>query len=156
MSMAITKISNRNVGLNNTVLDEAAMDCPEGGMAVMRVVGRLSEVTTDTSQYGEFKRFSGSFNAVNLITGAEYFSSKMVLPGVSEDVLDKMYSDYIEQADDDADASITFGIDVTILPVVDPRPGSSRYTWGCENLIESKIEDPMKKLLNSLPAPKGH
>lgn len=155
MSMAITKISNRNVGLSNSALDEAVMECPEGGMAVMRVAGRLASVETDTSQYGEFKRFTGSFNAVNLLTGAEYFSSKLVLPGVSEEVLNTSWENYVEQEGDEAE-SITFAIDVTIIPVQDPSPGSSKYTWGCENLIESQVEDPMKKLMASLPAPKGH
>lgn len=116
---------------------------------VARIWGLAGKkVETGTTDNGDWLRFTGSFEAVSLITGEHKASVKLHLPDIAQNIL----LGSIENLDDGAKVEFAFDISITIN---DTPIGYSFEAKPLSDLVEN---DPMmqlsKKYSTSLPSPK--
>lgn len=104
--------------------------------AVMRVFGVASKVVTGTSDNGDWVAFIGQFKAINTVSGEEFASGKLFLPGVASDLLEGAVNS------DEANA-VEFGFDI----LVEPNDASATgYIYQAESLIAPSEDDTLARM----------
>ena len=110
--------------------------------AVMRVYGIASKIVTGTSDNGDWVAFLGQFKAINLLTGVDFTSGKLFLPGVASDLVEGAING-------DGANAIEFGFDVLVEPDESSAVG---YIYQAESLIPPSDDDTLSKLEKTLTA----
>ena len=124
----VRKITTATIGLLPKAMTAIACDEKTGGnpVAVMRVYGTVNSVKDGVTQFGPFTSFQGEFEAINLISTKKYRSKTLIVP----DLATQMLSDSLSEAKaSSADATIQFGIDITVAENKSGK-GGTLYKWG--------------------------
>jgi len=146
------KITHGNMGLTSETLNKIAEKAEgKGTIPVMRVVGRVNGIETGTSTFGDWIKFVGQHFAVNLVDGKEAKSRKLMLPDAGTDLLDSELNAVKKK---DPDGTLEYGIEVGIDFKKPRKAGDNCYMFSVASLMESKGEDPLRKIMDSLPKPK--
>jgi len=111
-------------------------------MKLAKIYGIARKAKPDSSEYGNFVRFTGSFRAVNLDTGEIYESGAMILPGVAQDLL-------AAALDNDSVTDVQFGFEIGIAYAPDVV---TKYVYTVESMIKPAENDPMLMLEKQLAA----
>lgn len=125
-----------------------AVEKPKKVVQLVRVAGIANKAKVGSTDYGEYVAFLGSFKAINLATGEEFRSGKLILPEVAQNVLAGMLEG--EGAD-----SVGFAFDLGVKPSKSP----TGYDWTATPLVEADEADPVEQLMgavntqHALPAP---
>lgn len=113
---------------------------------IYRVIGVANGIRKGQGTYGEWRAFSGSFEALNLETGEKFAGTSCFLPSVAEDLL----SIALSQAQGaDANASIQFALEVGIKPLK-RRDGTDGYEFTVKPLIPVASNDALSNLRTSI------
>jgi len=122
------------------------MEKPEKPDAIMTVFGLVTGAKPDRSDYGDYIRFEGNFEAVDMGTGNAYRSGRMILPGIAEGLLAGAFNG-------EGVESVQFALEIGIKPSKSPVG----YDYTVKPLVESAENDPLADLRGklSLPAPKS-
>lgn len=119
-----------------------------GPIPLAMLYGRTSRYTIGNSTFGEFTKFGGSFEAVNVATGAAYRSGNILLPRIVEDLLRGALDDR-----EDQNAALEFSLEVGVK-YADTATG---YEYTVRPLVELAQSDELSHLRESaqkaLPAP---
>lgn len=120
------------------------------------VYGKLRRSTVASSNYGEYVRFGGDFEAVNEQSGEVFRSSVFLSPGIMEDTL---HSAIQAAQETDKAASAEFAVRFKTVKDAEAARG---YVWKGEFLTKPSADDPLTRLrvslegkVKSLPAPEG-
>lgn len=118
------------------------------------IYGKLRRSSVAQSNYGDYVRFGGDFEAVNEQTGQVFRSSVFLSPGIMEDVLHSAVQGAQEQ---DKQASAEFAVRFKTVKDAEAARG---YIWKGEFLTKPSADDPLTRLraslegkVKSLPAP---
>lgn len=119
---------------------------PSKASKLMTVYGLANEAKADSSDYGDYVRFKGNFEAVNLATGEVFKSGSMILPEIAEQILSGALSG------EDVNG-VQFALEIGIKPSTSPVG----YDYSVKPVIDTGENDPLADLRGklSLPAPKG-
>lgn len=115
---------------------------PEKAAAIMTVYGLANEAKADRSDYGDYVRFGGSFEAVDMNSGKAYRSGRMILPGIAEGLLAGALSQ-------DNTESVQFALEIGIKPSKSPVG----YDYTVKPLVEVGENDPLADLRGKLALP---
>lgn len=146
------KISMQTMNLPVRGLEEVAEKNQQSPTSVLRIWGIVNDRKGGVSQYGPYNKYHGEFAALNLITGEEARSSDLLIPGVAETVVNKLFE---SAAKEGGTAQIALEITVTYNP---PRSANSTFTkfsYGVKPLVEFKGEDVLSIMAKQLPPPTG-
>lgn len=120
---------------------------------VATVYGRADGYKTDTSNYGDYKKFKGEFEAVRASDGHVQIASALIMPDVFADML----SAAVDRSADGA--GVEFAIIVCIRGV-EKRDGTKGYEWAIETVRTPTRSDSLAALrqetvaaVAALPAP---
>lgn len=109
--------------------------------------GRVKGKKIEQGIYGDFVRFNGEFEGVNLQTGEVYRSAHLLVPKILESLL--------SEALNQNDAVIDFAIEIGAVP---SDKGNTGYEYTVKPLIEPAASDELAALRNviqkALPNPK--
>lgn len=148
----VKKITMATVGTDPRELESLCKGKGNQAIPVVRVYGRIMESKPGTSDLGPFIKFSGEFQAENLLTGTKVRSRNLIVPAVAENFL----ADGISQAQkDDPKAGLEFGADITVSENLSKK-GGFQFKYGVNALMGSKDGDFLDQLgakLPALPAP---
>ncbi len=171
------KISMKSIGAQPKTGQEFA----EGPAA--HIYGSARNYLVGISTYGEFMKFRGEFEAVNLATGESYRSANLLLPDIAASLLISALhaagakhgtvktANEAENPGEPATAPVEFAIEIGIRKSKNVQPGGAGYEFTLRPLIETRDSDPiaaLRKLVkdqavaihvpdkNSLPAPRKH
>lgn len=132
----LRKITARTVGLAKLKAGQS-----------FTLYGKVRRFETGTSDYGNFVKFRGTFEAVNEITGSAYGASVAIFPG---GLLEDELMEAVEAATGPVDVAIRFSM-------VEDDKSTTGVAWKAERLIESAEADPLAdlraKVFGSLPSP---
>lgn len=103
---------------------------------IATLYGRCTDKKIGTSDFGDYIRFMGEFEAVNAATGDAYRAGKMIVPGVLEGLLDSA----ISVEDNEA---VDFAVEVWVEP---SERGNTGYTYNIKPLIKPKESDVLGEL----------
>jgi hypothetical protein len=156
--MAVNIVSKITVkGVCGKMDLEKLLAAPGKTIELMDVYGLARKAIPDSSDYGEYVKFRGSFKAINLEDGEIVQSGACILPKVAQEALAGQFTDDTQE--------VAFGFRVSAA--YDPE-AVTKYVYKviplmvpAENdalgLLENKIKNDFKKLQapGSLPAPKG-
>jgi hypothetical protein len=120
------------------------LEKPEKPTPIMTVYGLLTDSKPDHSDYGDYIRFSGNFEAVNMSNGEHFRSGRLILPGIAEGLLQGA----LEQ---EGVESVQFALEIGIKPSKSPVG----YDYTVKPLIETSENDPLADMRGklSLPSP---
>lgn len=99
------------------------------------IYGLARKAAPDSSQYGDFVRFRGSFKAVNLETGETMQSGSLILPSTAQELLAGAFSEDTTE--------VKFGFQICVKYDVKV---ATKYTYTVVNLLAAAQNDPMKAL----------
>lgn len=131
---------------------------------VAHVYGSARNYVIGSSTYGEYTKFRGDFEAVNLSSGESYRSGNLLLPDVAADLLasalhaagakhGRAKSPGIDGDDgEDALAPIEFAVEIGIRPKTSDKPGGMPYEWTVRPLIEARDSDPLVSMRDKVKA----
>lgn len=143
----LKKLTVREAGLSMAELEKTAVAAAGETVSVLRIVGSLTGSEAQQSSYGPYVAFDGEFAGVNLASGQEYRSGKLILPQVAEAPLNQILS-----SREDETVKVKFAIDLTVIENKSLK-GGTKFKYGVTPLIESSQDDELGKMLKSLPAP---
>lgn len=121
---------------------------PEKARPVAHIYGTVNAMKPGQTQYGNFVRFIGRFEGVNLETGDVTASGALILPGIAENLLAGAIS--ADQAE-----AVDFAFEVGVKPSKSPVG----YDFTVRSLIEHRGADPLAAIrhemetMRSLPSP---
>jgi len=140
MSNFIKKISVKNV------VGDVKKIIGNDETCIMRVIGIVRAMQSGQSDYGDWVKLKGDFQATNLLTGDVYRSPNCFLPEIATDMIAGVFSEDSE--------ALQFGFDISVKPNDTPIG----YEYNCASLIEADDNDPLQQLVGSvkaaLPSPK--
>ncbi len=117
---------------------------PEKAVALCHIYGVCNGFKAGQTQYGNFVKFSGRFEGMNLETGEVQASGALILPGIAENLLAGVVGE---------NESVEFAFEIGIKPSKSPVG----YDFTVKSLIEHRGSDPLASLrdqvANALPAP---
>lgn len=120
---------------------------------VATVYGRADGYKSDTSNFGDYKRFKGEFEAVRASDGHVQIASSLIMPSVFEDML--------ANAVDNAENGVEFSI-IVCVKGVEKRDGSKGYEWVINTVRAPERSDTLAALrqqtidaVRALPAPQS-
>lgn len=120
----------------------------KGNKPLVHVYGIARGFTPDSSQYGDYIRFNGDFEGVNLETGEAQRAGSMILPEIAQNLLHGVMNA-------EGNNAVEFALEIGIKPSKSPVG----YDYTVKPLIESVEADPLKALRGAsqkaLPAPEG-
>jgi len=121
----------------------------KGHKNIMRVIGIATGLERGETQYGEFSKILGRFEATNLITGEVFHSGCLIMP----EIVNTATAAAVEMAE--RGAAVKFAFDIGIQKPTDPESTVS-YEWTAEPLMDGLGDElaEMKKSLPALAAPK--
>lgn len=103
---------------------------------IATLYGRCTEKKVGTSDFGDFIRFKGEFEAVNADSGESYRSGNMIVPGVLESLLDSSITV-------DENNAVDFAVEIWVEPSERSNTG---YTYNIKPLIEPEESDVLTSL----------
>ena len=106
------------------------------------IYGRCTSFEAGQSDHGEYVKFKGEFEGVNLTTGKTYRSAVLIMPKVLEDLLHQAIN--LENA-----GSVDFAVRITAKPNEKSITG---YSYGVEPLIQPAESDALKALRSTAMA----
>lgn len=107
-----------------------------------RIMGICKKVEIGEGDNGEFKKFSGDFRAVNLLTGEESISTVCFLASPVDELLYNQIQSLIDEGEKNPEAR--FGFDIYIE---ESEKSTTGYTYVVETLMQAEPTDPMKELM---------
>lgn len=146
----VTKITTKKIGIQ-----PKGKDKPELGKVVMlaTLIGIARDYKIGTSEYGEFAKFSGDFEATRASDGEVFRSARLILPAIFADSLRERLD--ADNGDGGARAGVQFAVEIGVV-------GSEvaiGYEWTLAPIGKvSGNADPLAALREeaqkALPAPK--
>ncbi|MHB8071873.1 MAG: hypothetical protein ACYDHF_08015 [Candidatus Cryosericum sp.] len=119
-------------------------------IALAHIFGLARKAAPDSSQYGDFIRFRGSFKAINIETGETMQSGSLILPSTAQELLAGAFSEETTE--------VKFGFQIGVK--YDPKV-ATKYTYTVVSLTPAAQNDPLlaleaqiKNELKALTAPK--
>ncbi|WWT37761.1 ssDNA binding protein [Enterobacteria phage PRDaquamarine] len=114
--------------------------------ALASIYGRVRGKKVGQSTFGDFIKFEGEFEGVNLATGEVFRSGALILPKVLESLLAGAV---------DGENTVDFAVEVWAKP---SEKGNTGYEYGIKPLIEPAASDELAQLRQTvkaaaLPAP---
>lgn len=113
--------------------------------ALASVYGRVRGKKVGQSTFGDFIKFEGEFEGVNIATGEVFRSGALILPKVLESLLAGAV---------DGENTVDFAVEIWAKP---SEKGNTGYEYGVKPLIEPAASDELAALRNqvkaALPAP---
>ncbi|WWT38629.1 ssDNA binding protein [Enterobacteria phage PRDmint] len=113
--------------------------------ALASIYGRIRGKKVGQSTFGDFIKFEGEFEGVNIATGEVFRSGALILPNVLETLLAGAV---------DGDNTVDFAVEIWAKP---SEKGNTGYEYGVKPLIEPAASDELAALRNqvkaALPAP---
>jgi len=119
------------------------LDKPEKATAIMTIFGLIRQATPDKSDYGDYVRFKGQFEAVDLETGSVYQSGTLILPEIAEGLLFGAVSGM------DEDTQLQFALEIGLKPSKSP----TGYDYTVKPLTDQGTADPLADLRAKLALP---
>lgn len=132
-------MSNINLIRQITVKTIKAQPKPhsiEEDALIATLYGRCTEKKVGTSDYGDFIRFKGEFEAVNAESGETFRAGNMIVPGVLEGLLDSAITA-------DENNAVDFAVEVWVEP---SDRGNTGYTYSIKPLIQPEESDALAQL----------
>lgn len=111
---------------------------------IARIYGRADNVAAKASNYGDYLQFSGSIKAINA-DREDCFSSVLILPSPADTMLAEALKNDTEKM------GVTFAFDIVLRAMPKKNPTDRGYQFIVKPLMESKSDDPLKALADSLP-----
>lgn len=115
-------------------------DAPET-RGLMRIIGQCEKVQVGMGDNGEWYKFHGTFEAIDIATGEVFRSGKCCLPALCTDVITSVMSNKDVKS---ADFAFDIGIRKTSTVV--------GYEYTCQPLFDVAASDPLAGLKATLPA----
>ncbi|WWT38939.1 ssDNA binding protein [Enterobacteria phage PRDroyal] len=113
--------------------------------ALASIYGRVRGKKVGQSTFGDFIKFEGEFEGVNIATGEVFRSGALILPKVLESLLAGAV---------DGENTVDFAVEIWAKP---SEKGNTGYEYGVKPLIEPAASDELAALRNqvkaALPAP---
>ncbi|WWT37792.1 ssDNA binding protein [Enterobacteria phage PRDasparagus] len=114
--------------------------------ALASIYGRVRGKKVGQSTFGDFIKFEGEFEGVNIATGEVFRSGALILPKVLESLLAGAV---------DGENTVDFAVEVWAKP---SEKGNTGYEYGIKPLIEPAASDELAQLRQTvkaaaLPAP---
>lgn len=156
------KISMKSIGAQPKT-GQTIVDGP-----VAHIYGSARNYLVGTSTYGEFTKFRGDFEAVNLATGESYRSQNLLLPDIAAGLLVSALhaagakhgttktATTPENPGEPATAPVEFAIEIGVRKTASDKPGGRGYEFTLRPLVETRDSDPLaalRKHVKALPAP---
>lgn len=148
----VPKITVKTVGFDSETLT-GLVTKNKGEHTIVRIAGTVKSSEPKTSDLGDYTLYHGNFQANNVITGEEYRSVKLIVPGIAESAMEEMLGG--------VEGVVNVGLDITVEYFKPKNPQGSCYRFGVMPLMESK-GDAIQQLMESfgalpkaLAAPKG-
>lgn len=116
----------------------------EDNPAIMRVVGVARKFEIGESDFGEYTKFVGTFQATDLRDNKDYRSGNCFLPEVATDMLRQAIID-------NEGSQVEFGFDIGVIGRPELAIG---YEYTVTPLIEATEADPLQMLANKINAEK--
>lgn len=138
----LKKISMAKIGLDKKALRKA---CEKGPVRVMRVYGQVSKIEYGSGDNGEWTRFKGQIECVNLLTKQVNRSGALFLPSVAGDSLE---GQLIAAKGEDENASVQFGIEVG---VIESDKSAVGYEYTAASMVQESDSDILSAIRASLP-----
>ncbi|WWT39187.1 ssDNA binding protein [Enterobacteria phage PRDteal] len=117
----------------------------KGNTALASIYGRVRGKKVGQSTFGDFIKFEGEFEGVNIATGEVFRSGALILPKVLESLLAGAV---------DGENTVDFAVEIWAKP---SEKGNTGYEYGIKPLIEPAASDELAALRNqvkaALPAP---
>lgn len=115
--------------------------------ALMRVYGSAQKGTVGTSNYGDFIKFAGAFEAINLRTGEIFRANILILPSAAEAVLQAELANAKDEA-------VEFAFEIVAMP---SEKGNTGYSFAISPMHEPTRADPLRAMREkfALPAPQA-
>lgn len=132
----LRKITISTCGLNKDEIKKAVTG-KKTTVDLLKVVGITTKAQSGQTDKGEFLKLSGTFKAVNLLTGEVFDSSSCILPNfVSEPLAVAL------DASNEVEFAILIGAKEDVTSVVG-------YQFTVKPLVESKPTDKLEALMNA-------
>ena len=120
-----------------------AIKAPKEKTSIMQVIGIATSCKTGQSQYGEYIEFAGDFEAINLITGETFRSSKCFLPGAVPEMVAVALAKGKEV---EGFSGLQFAFSIAVSPSQNPIG----YEYQVTPLVENKEADPLAALRDAV------
>lgn len=138
----VNKVTVRSIGYKKTDLDSIVEENEES-VLIARFYGRISKSEAGSGTLGDFVKFKGSHEAVNLISQKVYRSKTLILPAIAEGML----IDLLNEAQKDApEAIMEYGIDISVMPNPSYNGNGAKYQFGMVPLMAPAAEDSVSQL----------
>ena len=148
------KITCRTIGLDTRELETIATENGTKQVAVMRawgiVAGRKTEHSTIGSGDQTYTRYIGQFGAFNLISGEEYRSEQLIVPGVAETVINSLFEKAMKASDGEVVAA-QIGLDILISENKSLK-GGTKFSYAVKPLIVPQGQDVLDIMAKDFPA----
>jgi len=138
----LKKITMAKIGLDRKMLKKA---CEKGPVRVMRVYGQTSKVEYGSGDNGDWTRFKGQIEAVNLLTKKISRSGALFLPGVASDILE---GELLAAKGEDENSNIQFGFEIGVVASDNSATG---YEYTAASMVQESDSDVLSAIRSSLP-----
>lgn len=121
-------------------------------MDLALIAGVARKFKPDSSEHGNFVRFYGQFQGVNMVTGERFEAGQAILPGAGQDAL------YGAMGSEGEAVTVEFAY---LISAKYDKDAVTKYVYECRPVTKPKENDPVAQLLKSvegqlkLPAPKA-
>jgi len=136
MSNIVKKITIKSV------CGETKAPADDKNHPLMTVFGLAKKCEPSTTQYGEYIKFSGAFEAVNLATGEVVVAGQMILPQVVESLI-------FNALDQENTEGVQFAFELGVKADKNPRG----YIYTVKSLVEPSGSDPLADLRSKVALP---
>lgn len=144
----VKKITMASAGFTPRACEDLLAQNKQKKTTVLRIYGRCAEAKADSTDIGPFIKFSGEFEAVNLVDRTKYRSKTLILPQIAENFLD----DAIQSVkSSDPNAIAQFGLDITVEENRSTK-GGYKFKYGVQPLIDAPKKDALSMIGESLGA----
>jgi hypothetical protein len=147
------KITPKTMRLRPQQLNEIAEKNPNAETPILRVWGVLNvaDRKSGTTALGTYVEYGGEIGAINLITGEEARSQKLILPQVAETVTEALLSKAVKVGA----ASVQIGMDIAVeFNEAGKQRGGNTYKYVVLPLVEVSGDDALAAMLNEFPVAK--
>lgn len=129
----------RKITLKTSGLDKTAIQAALGNakaVDLLKIVGVTTSATPGQSDLGEFVKFNGQFQAVNMVTGEQFGSTVAILPNF---IAQQLASALAQSSE------VEFGL----LIGAKKSASVTGYEYTVKPLVEPVVSDKMGKLLEA-------
>lgn len=144
------KITTKFCHLDTETLEEyAEANGKKKPAPVLTVFGRVRKSATEQSTYGPYQRYSGEFEAINLVDQTSHRSRVLILPEVAEQALDELIGQ-VQRAN--PEALVEFGLTVTVEYYDNPNKSGTKFRFGVSPLGKPSDDDALGEIGKRLGA----